>query len=169
MRKSNSTYRPVIEFRQLNKVTVFDAEPMPNSETILAEEGQDRYVSKLNLSKGYWQLPLRQEDREKTAVFTRHWLFQFRVIPFGLVTAGASYSSMMIMLLDGMDCVVNYVEDVSIHTMTWEEHLTTLLTLFVQVRGSGLTVKPTTCYLGFVSVEFLGHQVGCGEVKTQEE
>ena len=60
IRKSDSSYRPVIEFRQLNKVTVFDAEP--NSETLLAGIGPDKYLSKLDYYKRYWQIKMKPED-----------------------------------------------------------------------------------------------------------
>ncbi len=77
IRKSDSTYRPVVDFRQLNKVTKFDAEPMPNPDTILAEVGQNRYWSKLDFCKGYWQIRMELEDKEKTAFCTPQGLFQF--------------------------------------------------------------------------------------------
>ena len=90
VRKSDSSYRPVIDFRRLNKITVFDAERMPNPEIIFAKIGQDKFLSKLDFCKGYWQIPIKIEDKENTAFCAPQGLFHFKVMPFGLVNAGAS-------------------------------------------------------------------------------
>ena len=90
VKKSDGSLRPVIDFRQLNKATQFDAEPiwgLPNPEDIFVKLESKKYFSKLDFCKGYWQLPMRDEDKEKTAFSTSRGLFQFRRMPFGLVNA----------------------------------------------------------------------------------
>ena len=169
VRKSDSSYRPVIDFRRLNKITVFGVNPMPNSEIIFAKVGQDKFLSKLDFCKGYWQIPMKIEDKERTAFCAPEGLFHFKVMPFGLVNAGASYGRMMRRLLDGLSRVNNYVDDVLVHTETWEEHIVALRVLFVRVRGYGLTVKPSKCCMAFESLDFVGHKIGQGEVKTQDD
>ena len=72
-------------------------------------------------------------DREKTAFSTPKGLYQFRRMPFGLVNAGASYSRMMRILLEGIEDVHNYIDDVLIHSRTWETHLATLEKVFERV------------------------------------
>ena len=84
------------------------------------------------------------------------------VMPFGLVNAGASYGRMMRRLLDGLSHVDNYVDDVLVHTETWEEHIAALRALFVRVREYGLTVKPSKCFMAFESIDFVGHKIGQG-------
>jgi len=95
VKKKDGTNRPVLDFRKVNKVTIFDAEPMPRVD-IYARLANARYFSTLDFCKGYWQIPMAAEDREKTAFLTPFGLFQFVRMPFGLQNAGASYSRMMI-------------------------------------------------------------------------
>ena len=101
VKKSDGSLRPVIDFRQLNKATQFVAEPIPNPENIFVKLESKMYFSKLDFCKGYWQLPMRDEYKEKIAFSTSRGLFQFRRMPFGLVSAGATYCRMMRKLLDG--------------------------------------------------------------------
>ena len=169
VRKSDGTNRPVVDFRQLNKATVFDGEPMPDPETIFASLSGDKFFSKLDFTKGYWQINMTEEDKEKTAFSSSLGLLQFRRMPFGLVNAGATYSRMMRKLLDGLDGVANYVDDVIVHSRTWEEHTATLAELFARIRAASLTVKPSKCWLGYSKVDFLGHRVGEGNILTQDD
>ena len=169
VRKSDGSNRPVVDFRLLNKATVFNAEPMPNPEAIFATLSGDKFFSKLDFTKGYWQIPMKEEDKEKTAFSSSLGLLQFKRMPFGLVNAGATYSRMMRKLLDGLDGVANYVDDVIIHSRTWDEHVATLSEVFARIREASLTVKPSKCWLGYSKVDFLGHRVGDGNILTQDD
>ena len=87
VKKADGGNRFCIDFRQLNKVTVFDPEPIPNPQDLFAQLAQSKCYSKIDLTKGYWQLPLEEADKEKTAFLTPEGKFQFRYMPFGLMTA----------------------------------------------------------------------------------
>lgn len=76
-----------IDYRQLNRSTVFDAEPIPDIEELLCQLSKGRYFVKLDLTKGYWQIPMAESDKEKTAFQTPFGLFQWTRMPFGLQTA----------------------------------------------------------------------------------
>ena len=120
------TVRFCIDFRKLNRITIFDAEPIPNPEEIFACLTTARFFSKLDLSKGYWQIPLAEEDKEKTAFQTPDGLFQFKVMPFGLVDAPATFSRVMRTLLRDLPHVHNYIDDILVHNETWDEHMVSL-------------------------------------------
>ena len=64
VKKSDGSTRVCIDYRKLNSVTIFDPEPMPTAEEIFAKLAGDRFFSKFDLSKGYWQVPVHQEDRD---------------------------------------------------------------------------------------------------------
>ena len=85
--KSDGTKRVCVDYRKLNCVTVFDPEPMPTAEEIFAKLSDDRFFSTFDLSKGYWQVPEREQDRDFTTFLCHRGLFRFRVMPFGLVNA----------------------------------------------------------------------------------
>ena len=68
VRKKDGSNRFCVDFRALNRITVFDSEPMPDTVEFFAKLKDDKFFSKIDLAKGYWQVPVRKEDREKTFV-----------------------------------------------------------------------------------------------------
>ena len=99
------------------------------------------------MSKGYWQIPIAEEDGEKTAFVTSDGLYQFSVMPFGMVNAPAVFSRMMRRLLSGLRNVVNYIYDILIYSSEWDEHVELLWELMSRLRTAGLTARPTKCYV----------------------
>ncbi|KAK3085949.1 hypothetical protein FSP39_011202 [Pinctada imbricata] len=160
VKKKDGTNRFCIDFRALNSQTVFDAEPMPDADEIFSKLATHKVFSKLDLTKGYWQVPLIENSKRLTAFQTPKGLFQFRVMPFGLVTASATFSRLMRIVLQGLQNVDNFIDDILIYTPTFEEHLEVLKQLFVRLRNANLTAKPSKCTVAFSKVECLGHTVG---------
>jgi hypothetical protein len=95
-----------------------------------------QYWSKIDLCKGYWQIPLSMETKHMTAFQTTRGLFQLKVIPFGMVNSGAGFSRMMRKVLKGLQNVDNFVDDILIFTDTFSQYVN----VFDQVldRFSGL-------------------------------
>lgn len=81
-----------------------------------------------------------------TAFQTPLGLYQFTVMPFGLVNASASYSRLMRKLLEGMQCVDNFIDDVIIYTSTFQEHSSVVREFLQRLRAADLTVKPSKFY-----------------------
>ena len=169
VKKSDQTVRFCIDFRNLNKITVYDAEPIPNPEEIFSKLATSNYFTKIDLSKGYWQIRLTEDSKEKTAFSTPYGLFQFRKLPFGLVTAPANFSRMMRLLLKGLKDIDNFIDDILEHTETWDDHIRMLRVLLQRLRDCCLTARPSKCEIGFSSIEFLGHCVGNGKLMMSEE
>ena len=167
VKKSDGTDRYCVDYRYVNAKTVFDSEPVPDQSEIFAKLAKDKYFTKIDLSKGYWQIPMKEEAKHITAFITHHGLFQFNTMPFGLVNSGASFSRIMRTLLKGLDHVDNYIDDILIHTPTYGEHIKTLKEVFRRLRAANLTAKPSKCYIAYFEVEFLGHVVGRGQVKPR--
>ncbi|XP_069138991.1 uncharacterized protein [Argopecten irradians] len=160
VRKKDGTNRFCIDFRRLNRVTVFDAEPMPNAEDIFSRLAGHQYFSRLDLSKGYWQVPMAECSKRKTAFTTPVGLFQFNVMPFGLVNAPATFCRLMRKLLHGMSNIESFIDDILIYTQTWEQHIDILRELFVRLRNASISARPSKCAIGYKSLECLGHMVG---------
>ncbi len=78
--------------------------------------------SKIDLRKGYWQVPVRMEDRKKTAVITPFGLFQFKRMPFGLRNAGRSFQRMMDRVLAGLPFTYCYLDDLRVASPDLEAH-----------------------------------------------
>lgn len=120
------------------------------------------YFSTLDLSKGYWQIPLDEESKKITAFQSNRGLLQFIMMPFGLVNASTTFNRVMRILFYGKRNVETFVDDILIHTSEWEEHLKVLEDVLSILQSSGLTVRPTKCELGHHFIEKLGHTVGGG-------
>ena len=133
---------------------------MPNMEEIFTKIAGHKYILKLDLTKGYWQIPLTKNARQYTAFQTPIGLLQFKVLPFGLVTAQASCSKLMRKLLKGMSNIFNFVDDIIIFTSAWEHHMQVFEELLKRLRDANLTVKPSKCFIGFQNLECLGYMVG---------
>ena len=167
IKKSDGSLRHVVDFRLLNRATVFDAEPMPNPEEIYAKLNKGKYFYTFDFCKCYWQIPMYIEEKENTAFSSTLGLFQFVRMPFRLVNAGATYERMMRKLLSGMQGVANYVDDVILYSATWDEHMFSLRELFNRVKETSLTMKPSKCSVASTQVDFVGHKVGADQLTTQ--
>ena len=88
-----------IDYRRLNAVTEVEAYPMPRVDELIDRLGKARFISTLDLTKGYWQMPVAAQDRHKAALVTPGGLFQFRVMPFDLSGAPASFQRLMDQLM----------------------------------------------------------------------
>ena len=168
VKKKDGSCRFCIDFRWLNRITITDAEPIPEVDMLFAALADAVFFSRLDLAKGYWQIPILPEDRHKTAFATHIGLFQFVRMPFGLVSAPAVFARMMRHLYLERFSAVNFFDDVLAHSHTWREHLHHLRSLLQCIRDKGLTVRPSKIETGFQSLEFLGHVVGKGQLMPEE-
>ncbi|KAK7095116.1 hypothetical protein V1264_006567 [Littorina saxatilis] len=163
VKKKDGTNRVCIDFRKVNKITVFDPEPMPTATDLFRQLTGSKIFSKIDLSKGYWQIPVREEDIPKTAFATPDGTYECLRMPFGMVNSGATLKRGMRKMLKGMKNVVYYWDDLLVHTETFAEHLETLRELFSRLTKANLTVRPSKCILGTDNVDFIGHSLKEGQ------
>ena len=165
VKKPDGSNRFCCDYRKLNMNTVSDAEPIPDQEEIFTALAKDHYFSKLDLTKGYWQIPLTENAKPRTAFITPNGLFQFKTMPFGLINAPATFSRVMRTLLRDLDGVHNFIDDILVHTVSWEKHLEVLKELLSRLRTANMKAKPSKCSLAQESLDFLGHRVGGGKLQ----
>ncbi|XP_065282035.1 uncharacterized protein [Dermacentor albipictus] len=149
IKKPDGTNRFCVDFRRLNEVLIPDSEPIPRADCLIAEVGGRKIFSKMDLSKGYWQVPLDEQSKEKTAFSAPSGLYQFKKMPFGIKTAPAVFAKLMRKLLDGIANVYHYYDDLLIATNNWQDHLDALGEVLARLREAGMTVHPKKCELGF--------------------
>ena len=114
VKKKDGTTRFCIDYRRLNQATKVDAYPLPHIEDSLNTLGGARFFCSLDLASGYWQVEMDAADREKTAFVTQGGLYEFRVMPFVLVNAPATFERLMERVLRGIawsECLV-YLDDI---------------------------------------------------------
>lgn len=132
--------------------------------------GQSRYLSALDLSKGYWQVPIEESSKPKTAFITPFGVYHFKVMPFGLQGAPATFQRLMDYVLRDLDeFAAAYLDDIVIYSQSWEEHLEHLRRVLCSLRQTRLTVKLRKCQLGMTECRYLGHIVGSGEVRPEQD
>ncbi len=168
VKKKDGTMRLCVDYRRLNSVTTADAYPMPRIDDLLDKLGQARYITTLDLARGYWQVPVAMRDRAKTAFTTPMGLYQFRVMPFGLSGAPATFQRMMDTLLRGTEnFAAAYLDDLVVYSATWEDHCRHVRQVLLRLREHGLTAKPSKCQFGMHQCVYLGHVVGGGQVRPE--
>ena len=161
VKKKDGSNRICIDFRRLNKITVTDLQLVPSPAESFLGMSEDKYFSKLDLTKGYHQIRVRPSDVPKTAFVTMVQHYGFLRMPFGMANAGMPMTRAVRRLLEGMDNVVDYIDDLLVYTKTWEE-------LFKRLKAANLVVRPTKCELGATQVDFPGHRLGRGTVGLQD-
>ncbi|XP_035266158.1 uncharacterized protein LOC118223565 isoform X2 [Anguilla anguilla] len=166
--KPDGSLRFCNDFRKLNEISRFDAYPMPRVDELIERLGPARFLSTLDLTRGYWQVPLTPQAKEKTAFVTPDGLFQYRVLPFGVHGAPATFQRLMDQVLrPHQKYAAAYLDDIVVHSADWETHLGRLEAVLGALREAGLTANATKCRLGLEEADYLGYTVGRGCVKPQ--
>jgi transposase InsO family protein len=158
--KKDGTARFCVDFRKLNSITKVDGYPLPRFDECIDSLHGSKFFCTLDLQSGYWQVPLHsQQDMEKTAFLTKDGLFHFKVLPFGLCNAPATFERLMENVLRGLQwekCLL-YLDDILIFGRTFEETLESLKQVITRLEHANLKIKPSKCYLMQSELQFLGH------------
>lgn len=165
--KKDGSIRFSIDFRYLNSVSQFDSYPTPRISDLIDRLGQSKYLTTMDLSKGYWQIPLTQSSRPLTAFRTAGGLFHFEVLPFGLHGAVATFQRLIDQVLCGLPFAAAYLDDIVVYSDTWEEHVQHLREVLEHLQRAGLTVNPNKCAIAKHETEYLGYVIGHGVVRPQ--
>jgi transposase InsO family protein len=164
VRKKDGGWRPCGDFRRLNLITAADKYPLPNMQDLSARLAGCRFFTKLDLQKGYLQVPVQPEDVPKTAVITPFGLFEFVRMPFGLKNAGMTFQRLMDSILNGLPFVFVYLDDILIASPCLESHRRHVAEVLNILSKYGLVINVGKCVFGQESVEFLGHRVSAAGV-----
>lgn len=164
--------RMCISYVKLNKNTLNKiAYRLPHIATLLDQVTAAQYFTKLDLTSGYWQIPMRAQDIPKTGFTTPYGNFEFRVMPFGLCGAPATFQHMMDTVfgtptelqssqnLSFAEFVAIYLDDVCIFSNTIDDHLMHIRAVLSRLRSYKLYAKPSKCEWMQRSIQFLGHQI----------
>jgi transposase InsO family protein len=171
VKKKNGKIRPCVDYRKLNDLTKKDAYPLPRTQECLDAMSGSVIFSTLDMTSGYYQVPVKEQDRAKTAFVTKHGLFEFKTMPFGLTNAPATFQRIMELALRGLQwttCLI-YLDDVIIFGSSFEQHLERLKDVLKRVQEANLKLKPEKCELMQAEVPFLGHIVSSDGVRPNPD
>lgn len=171
VKKKDGSFRFCVDYRKLNSVTMKDAYPLPRVDDTLDMLSGCKWFSTLDLTSGYWQVEVAPQDRHKTAFSTPKGLFNFKVMPFGLCNAPATFQRLMNTVLAGLqwECCLVYLDDIIVVGRTFEEHLTNLQRVLSCLLAAGLRLQPSKCHLCRRKVTFLGHVISEHGIATDPE
>ena len=162
VKKKDGSLRFCVDFRQLNAATVKDAHPLLRIDNLLDALHGARWFSSLDLKSGYWQVPIMEQDKEKTAFRTNSGqLYEFNQVLFGLCNAPVTFSRLMDHVLSGLhwETCLFYLDDIVVFSSTWEEHLNRLRQVFELLRHADLKLSAEKCAFTVKEVSYLGHRV----------
>jgi hypothetical protein len=165
--KKNGDPRLTIDFRKLNEVTIKDAYPMPNIEEIFPRLVDAVFYSKIDLSSGYFQIPLEPESRQYTAFGCKFGFFEFTVMPMGLTNAPATIQRPMDNILEEFiqqNFCIAYMDDTIIYSRTLDEHEKQVLQVLDCLSSYGLTIKAEKCEFVRKEIIFLGQVISHGTI-----
>ncbi|GFS65447.1 hypothetical protein TNCV_1410791 [Trichonephila clavipes] len=155
--KSDSTVRPVGDYRQLNSVTEFDSYPMPYLNDFAHALHGKKIFSKIDIFKAFHQIPIAECDIPKTAVTTPWGLYEYTHLCFGLVNAPQTFMRFMHEVLRGLPFCFVYLDDILCYSENAEEHRSHLRTIFQRLSSYGLKLNISKCVFGVTELIFLGH------------
>ena len=162
--KPDGTMRMCTDYRKVNSVTRSDSYPLPRTDDIIDRVGKARFMTKLDLLKGYYQIPLTERAKRISAFVTPDGLYQYTVTPFGLTNAPGTFQRLINKLISDIDGVEAYIDDILVCGDDWDEHLRRLFQVFQRLSEANLTVNLVKSEFGKAEVVFLGHVIGNGKV-----
>ena len=160
--KKDGTLQFCIDFRKLNDVTIKDVQPLPRIDDTLEALKGAKFFSTLDLKSRYWQVPIKEEHKSKTAFRTSAGqLYEFNWLRFGLCNTPATFSRMMDNVLSGLswEVCLYYLDDIIVFSRGWHAHIQRLRMVFQWLREANLWLGHKKYTLARTSVTFLWHLV----------
>jgi hypothetical protein len=162
--KKDGSWRPCGDYFCLNLVTIPDKYPLPNMQDLSNCLHDCTVFSKIDLVKGYHQIPVAIDDIPKTAIITPFCLFEYLFTPFGLSNAPQTFQRMMDQTTDSLEGVFAYMDDSQVGSPDRQTHLRHLEAFFNALATNGLAINLEKCVFAAPSLEILGHTISAAGV-----
>ena len=171
VKKSNGKWRVCVDYTDLNKACPKDCYPLPNIDLLVDATSGFPLMSFMDAFSGYNQIRMAEEDEEKTAFVTNRAIYCYKVMPFGLKNAGATYQRLINKIFAkqlGRNMEA-YVDDMLVKSRTISQHIIDLEETFSTLRAHGMRLNPTKCAFGVSSGKFLGFIISQRGIEANPE
>ena len=169
VRKPDKTIRLCVDYREINKVTPLDRHIIPTLPEILDRVGHATVLSKIDLTSGFHQILVEPQSRDHTTFLSPKGKFRFVRMPFGLKNAPSHFQRCMEKVLEPVaDCAAVYIDDIVVFSQDWNTHIENLIRVFECFKKAQLTAKLSKCSFGKTQLQYLGHNIGSGQMVVPE-
>ena len=161
VRKKNGKWRICIDFTDLNKACPKDSFPLPHIDMLVDATAGHELLSFMDAFSGYNQILMHPDDQEKTSFITERGTFCYKVMPFGLKNAGATYQRLVNQMFADMlgKSMEVYIDDMLVKSLAAADHLNHLEQSFQVLEKYNMKLNPAKCSFGVSSGKFLGYLV----------
>lgn len=169
--KKDNTWRMVVDYKKLNNITIKDSHPLPNMERAIQTLGGGyEFFSKFDLKSGFWQIPIRESDKNKTAFVIAGGLYEWNVLPQGLKNSPPSFQRIMAEILSPCrHCTLVYIDDIVIFSRTFDDHITHLNQVLSILAHHNFKLNPPKCFVLHRQIDYLSHTISQLGVKPNKE
>ena len=160
--KADGKWRFTVDYRKLNAIVPRDAFPLPRITEHLTALGEANFFTIFDLTSGFWQIGVREEDIEKTAFICSDGLYESTAMPMGLNNSPATFQRLMQRVIPAnirASHALVYLDDIIVFSKTFDEHLKHLDEILGLISNANLTIKPKKVTFGKQEVRYLGHRV----------
>lgn len=166
--KKNGDLRVCTDFRWLNKRTLKDAHPLPHQADCLGALGGNALFSTMDLTSGFYNMPLHEDDKKYSAFTTPMGLYEYNRLPQGLCNSPGSFMRMMTCIFGDQNylSLLCYLDDLLVFAPDESTALERLEMVFNRLRSHNLKLAPKKCFFLRKSVRFLGHVIDEAGVST---
>ena len=165
-----SKLRMVVDYRAINALTQSDRYPLPDINTMMQQLQGKKIFSTIDLLWGFWQIPMLEEHKERTAMTTQQFgAFEWHCLPMGLKNSPSIFQRAMQEMLRDLDFCHCYIDDVVVASDTPEQHTKHLRILFERLRTSKVLAKGSKAKLFRTSCDFLGHVISADGIAPQQK
>ena len=161
VKKKNEKWRVCVDFTDLNKACPKDSYPLPHIDRLVESTAGNKLLTFMDVFSGYNQIMMHLDDREMTAFITDQGTYCYKVMPFGLKNARATYQRLVNrMLTDKLGNTMEvYIDDMLVKSLRAADHLNHLRECFKTLNEYGMKLNPAKCTFGVTSGEFWGYIV----------
>ena len=161
VKKSNNKWRLCIDFTDLNKACPNDCYPLPRIDLLEDVTVGHSFLSFMDAYSGYNQIYMYPSNEEKTSFITDQITYCYRVMPFGLKNAGATYQCLINHIFRGLigTSMKLYMDNLLVKSKDEAYHLTHLSEAFHILRRYRMKLNPAKCAFGISFGKFLGHLI----------